>query len=134
MSARSRPVEGTSAIDGGSVDLVDVFSSHVSTVLLFDGPTPTSTTYKTLVGIALEIAARWEDRVACYIVTRRTDRPFEIPCEAAILFDDRGELEVVFPGEAERVFVIDPQGVVALRLQPADATALMAHLTATLQR
>jgi hypothetical protein len=82
--------------------------------------------------MALDLAARWGDRVAPYIVTHRNDRPFEIPCAVGILFDDRSDLEAGYPGERERAYVIDSRGLVTLRAEPADASAVTAHVASAL--
>lgn len=120
----------TSAVDGAHVRLAKLFEEHAFTVLLIDGATPTNESYKRLVGIALDIAARWGARVGAYLVTRRNERPFEVPCEVPILFDDQGEVAATYWSETERAYVIDARGDTTLTMAPADAAALFAHLEA----
>jgi len=117
----------TSAVDGERIHLTNLFADHAFTVLLVDGDAPTSDGYKTLVGLALALVARWGERVASYVVTHRNERPFEIPCAVRILFDDRRELQAGFGA-----YVIDSDGHVTFRVEPADATAVMAHLASVL--
>lgn len=123
----------TSAVDGSSIDLADVFRRHACTLLLFDGATPTPAGYKRLVGLALDAAARWGDRVAAHIVTSGNDRPFEIPCAVGILFDDRNDVATTYGAATEQAYAIDAKGIITLHASPVDAAAVLAHLASAIQ-
>jgi hypothetical protein len=93
--------------------LAEVFAAHERTVLLYDGAAASPEVYKTLVGLALDVQTRFGERVAVFVVTQRNDRPFEIPCEVPILFDDGAAP----PGE--RAEVRDRSGDVIFEGAPA---------------
>jgi 2-polyprenyl-6-methoxyphenol hydroxylase-like FAD-dependent oxidoreductase len=117
----------TVAGESGTRDLLDLVDTRRWSVLLFDGRSASAEGYQRFAAIASDLAARYPDAVATFVVTPRAQRPAELPDAIPVLLDPDGELERVYGAVTECVYVLRPDLYVGYRAQPADATRLLAY-------
>jgi hypothetical protein len=105
-----------------------LIASCQHTLLLFDGLARTAEGYRNLTGIAQNVQRVFPEVVRALVIVPDDERPLELPADIRVVADPGAKLHKAFTAEAECAFLIRPDGYVAFRCQPADASKVMNFL------
>jgi 2-polyprenyl-6-methoxyphenol hydroxylase-like FAD-dependent oxidoreductase len=121
---RAPDVAGLS-FEGREVALREITRHGGFTLLLFDGQATTAAGYANLDRVARRVAplGGWVRPLA---VLRRAPDPGQLDCP--ILVDPAGALHARYGASSECLYLVRPDGHIGFRCQPADESALAAHL------
>lgn len=106
----------------------DLLTLSQHTLLLFDGLARTAEGYRNLAGIAQQVQTVFPDVIRALVIVPDDARPEELPADVRVVADPEAKLHQGFEAHAECAFLIRPDGYVAFRCQPADASSIMLFL------
>lgn len=98
------------------------------TLLLFDGLARTAEGYRNLATIARDVQRVFPDVIRTLVIVPDAARPRDLPADTRVIADPAAKLHDAFAAQAECAFLVRPDGYVAFRCQPADASQIMTYL------
>jgi 2-polyprenyl-6-methoxyphenol hydroxylase-like FAD-dependent oxidoreductase len=98
------------------------------TLLLFDGLARTAEGYRNLATITHEVQRGFSEVIRVLVIVPTAERPLDLPADIRVVADPDAKLHDAFAAQAECAFLIRPDGYVAFRCQPANASQIMKFL------
>ncbi len=127
---RARDAPGTDADTGAPTRLRDLLRGPHFTLLLFAGPAAGETVHSRLAATARQVVDLLGDDVRAHVVVVDRDRPATLG-GVDVLLDPGAAAHRAFGVPAESLYLVRPDGCVAVRSGPATAEPVLAYLDAT---